>query len=547
MGQGLLYLNENIIRSDSSKNHGFSVRCLKDITTNLPPVVPSDPLPINGEVNKPINTTLSWTCSDPENDPMTYDVYFGTDNPPSLVLTGQSETTFNPGTLAYNISYYWKIVAHDDHSNFTEGTIWSFSTIANQPPSSPSDPMPIDGAVNQPIDTTLSWTCSDPENDPMIYDIYFGTDNPPSLALTGQSETTFNPGTLAYNISYYWKIVAHDDHSNFTEGTIWSFSTIANQPPSSPSDPMPIDGAVNQPIDTTLSWTCSDPENNPITYNIYFGTDNPPSLVLSGQSETTFNPGTIAYNISYYWKIVAHDDHSNFTEGTIWNFSTIANQPPSAPSNPMPIDGALYQPINTTLSWVCTDPENDPMTYDVYFGSINPPSLLVTGQTESAFNPGAMAYNTSYYWKIVAHDFYDNSTEGPVFTFTTKAWQCSEPMVDTRDGQTYSTMQINAQCWMSENLNIGTMIPGETDMADNSIIEKFCYDNDTANCEVYGGLYQWKELMQYTLTTGVQGICPEGWHIPTDLEWTLLTNYLGGTGVAGGKMKENRFCALDIT
>ena len=91
---------------------------------------------------------------------------------------------------------------------------------------------------------------------------------------------------------------------------------------------------------------------------------------------------------------------------------------------------------------------------------------------------------------------------------------------------------------MAQNLNIGTMILETNDMADDGTIEKYCYDNTEANCDVYGGLYQWNEMMEYTTTEGIQGICPTGWHLPTDAEWTNLTTILGGESVAGGKMKE---------
>jgi uncharacterized protein (TIGR02145 family) len=107
----------------------------------------------------------------------------------------------------------------------------------------------------------------------------------------------------------------------------------------------------------------------------------------------------------------------------------------------------------------------------------------------------------------------------------------------TYEGQTYNTVQIDTQCWFKENLNVGTMISGSQEMADNSIMEKYCYDDDPANCATYGGLYQWNEMMQYSTTAGAQGICPEGWHVPTDAELTVLTDFLGGEGVAGGKMK----------
>jgi len=66
-------------------------------------------------------------------------------------------------------------------------------------------------------------------------------------------------------------------------------------------------------------------------------------------------------------------------------------------------------------------------------------------------------------------------------------------------GQTYNTVQIGTQCWLKENLNIGTKIPGTQNQANNGTIEKYCYNNDEANCAIYGGLYQWNEMMQYVL------------------------------------------------
>ena len=96
----------------------------------------------------------------------------------------------------------------------------------------------------------------------------------------------------------------------------------------------------------------------------------------------------------------------------------------------------------------------------------------------------------------------------------------------TYEGQTYSTVIIGSQCWMAENLNVGTMIDSLDDQTDNGTIEKYCYRNETDSCDIYGGLYQWDEVMQYVSTEGAQGICPAGWHIPTDDEWKILEGYV---------------------
>ncbi|HNY03335.1 MAG TPA: fibrobacter succinogenes major paralogous domain-containing protein, partial [Bacteroidales bacterium] len=107
--------------------------------------------------------------------------------------------------------------------------------------------------------------------------------------------------------------------------------------------------------------------------------------------------------------------------------------------------------------------------------------------------------------------------------------------------RTYHTILIGNQCWMKENLNIGVMIPGTSEQTDNTLIEKYCYDDLESNCEIYGGLYQWGEVMAYSNMYGAEGICPPGWFVPTDIDWTFLTDYLGGENVAGGKMKESGF------
>jgi len=104
--------------------------------------------------------------------------------------------------------------------------------------------------------------------------------------------------------------------------------------------------------------------------------------------------------------------------------------------------------------------------------------------------------------------------------------ECGEPFTDARDGQVYNTVQIGTQCWMEENLNIGTMVTGVTIMTNNGIIEKYCFYNTEDSCTIYGGLYQWNEMMQYSTQQGVEGICPANWHIPSEPEWCTVTQFI---------------------
>lgn len=106
-------------------------------------------------------------------------------------------------------------------------------------------------------------------------------------------------------------------------------------------------------------------------------------------------------------------------------------------------------------------------------------------------------------------------------------FSCGELLLDSRDGKTYRTVLIGNQCWMAENLNVGTRIVGSASQLDNEVIEKYCYQDNEAGCDYFGGLYQWSELMDYQKFESGQGICPEGWHVPSDSEVNTLEIALG--------------------
>jgi hypothetical protein len=97
------------------------------------------------------------------------------------------------------------------------------------------------------------------------------------------------------------------------------------------------------------------------------------------------------------------------------------NQAPFEPSNPSPSDGATAVSINTDISWTGGDPDNDSVTYDVYFGITPTPEKIAEGLTETLFDlPSSLTYSTTYYWMIRATDTYGSYTDGPVWSFTTQ-------------------------------------------------------------------------------------------------------------------------------
>ncbi|MBK8883053.1 MAG: fibrobacter succinogenes major paralogous domain-containing protein [Bacteroidales bacterium] len=113
------------------------------------------------------------------------------------------------------------------------------------------------------------------------------------------------------------------------------------------------------------------------------------------------------------------------------------------------------------------------------------------------------------------------------------------------DGNVYGIVTIGSQVWMNENLkttkyNDGFTIPNIADEQEwyVSFNGASCdYDNNAINSDIYGKLYNW-----YTVaSTNPKNVCPAGWHVPSDEEWTVLINFLGGVSIAGGKLKESGF------
>jgi PKD repeat protein len=135
-------------------------------------------------------------------------------------------------------SDFTSIVPYLEHGTLT---ISGGTEPSNNPPNEPSSPDPADGATNVELNTDLSWSCSDPDEDPLTYDVYFDTDPDPSLAASDHTSASYTPEVLAYDTAYHWKIVAEDDQGASTEGPIWSFTTkVEDGPGPGPDNEVPV-------------------------------------------------------------------------------------------------------------------------------------------------------------------------------------------------------------------------------------------------------------------------------------------------------------------
>lgn len=155
------------------------------------------------------------------------------------------------------------------------------------------------------------------------------------------------------------------------------------------------------------------------------------------------------------------------------------------------------------------------------YNSINDYSTATDNGTNTSYSQSGLTCNKSYTLYVWAYNNCGASTELTLSENTTSCFTCGDNFTDNRDAHSYQTVQIGNQCWMKENLNYDQ----------NSFGNDWCYDNDANNCTIYGRLYDWEATMAGASTSssnpsGVQGVCPTGWHVPSDVEWTQLTDYL---------------------
>jgi uncharacterized protein (TIGR02145 family) len=185
-------------------------------------------------------------------------------------------------------------------------------------------------------------------------------------------------------------------------------------------------------------------------------------------------------------------------------------------------------------------------TTTAYGHSINATKDTVTGNTSVLVNAGlsGLKINTTYHYRLKAVNSL-GTTYGDDISFTTAAEKVNivlfNPVVtygsvNDNDGNTYKTIKVGSQTWMAENLkttryNDNAPIPFVTEVAIWSALSTSAYTWYNNDSIAYGALYNW-----YAVNTGK--LCPTGWHVPSDDEWTGLTTYLGGDSIAGDKIKE---------
>ncbi|OGS69277.1 MAG: hypothetical protein A3F91_06060 [Flavobacteria bacterium RIFCSPLOWO2_12_FULL_35_11] len=217
-------------------------------------------------------------------------------------------------------------------------SLWSCGGGGDEPTPPPVNTAPTVPTLTYPTNNLLcidnvvnfQWSAStDSQGDAITYQIQVAKDNLfAQIAHSLTSTTTSKSITLEKGIAYYWRVKATDSKSAASNySATFSFYTegvgVTNHLPFSPVLVSPALNSVQTAATVNLQWTASDVDaSDTLTYDVYFGTANPPTVVTSANQSAATLTKTVAASTTYYWKVVVKDGKGGQTIGQVWSFTT---------------------------------------------------------------------------------------------------------------------------------------------------------------------------------------------------------------------------------
>ncbi|THU30789.1 DUF2369 domain-containing protein [Niastella caeni] len=414
---------------------------LQNNTQNTAPEAPQliSPLAYESNINSP--AILQWQAPfDIDGDALLYDVYVSTSKTfTTPVATGLSALQYITGALTHGVTYYWKIAARDGKGGETASPVWNF-TAKNNAPAAPVLLTPAMNNVLSGATTQLTWSAAqDADNDAIVYDVYMDKNQQPvTLLARGVTTLSYNTPAIGNNEVYYWKVVARDALGSETSSMVFAFKG-KNEAPSVPALQLPANNGHIAAATATLVWNAStDVDSEPIGYDVYFGASAASLQKTATVFTTSFTTGTLTVNTTYYWKVVATDKQQGASASAVWSFTyqpVVINQPPGMPQLIAPGNNSIDVSVQpTAFNWTAaTDPENDPVKYDLYVSTNNQAATKIASDlSTTAYTLSNLANNTMYYWKVIAKDDHGNSTTSAISQFTTRALPTAtnDPVLD---------------------------------------------------------------------------------------------------------------------
>jgi hypothetical protein len=401
-------------------------------------------LPIDGAVDQPTsNLTLQWEASSPN---VTYQYCLRTNKskcPPAKWISVGANTSATLQGLTSNTRYYWQVRAVDASNNYSyadSDTWWQFTTIQNPLLPGPFNKQtPEDAQTDVPVTSlALTWSASDLATS-YQYCNDIVNNNTCDTSWTSVNGLSAIVSGLSYDTTYYWQVRAMNAsgivQADF--GTWFSFHTQL-APPGAFGKTSPVNSAVEQPLNLTLSWGASAGTGITYEYCISTASCTDTSTWIPAGTNLSANPGSIQYNTDYYWQVRAVNTtaitYANI--GFSWSFTTIASAPSSF-TKISPLDGTVDQPLIAWLYWwTPISPEN---TYQYCIDTaIDCPGGIWTDTPENATIQVTtpLLHNTIYFWQVRANSGGDTS-------YANDAWWSFTTLLDppTSSDQSFSTYE----------------------------------------------------------------------------------------------------------
>ncbi|MCX8011394.1 MAG: fibronectin type III domain-containing protein, partial [Ignavibacteria bacterium] len=239
---------------------------------------------------------------------------------------------------------------------------------------------------------------------------------------------------LSNMTKYYWRVRAKNIAGISNWSSIWNFTTIISAP-IAPTLISPQNGSTGVPTNPTLQWTASAMNINATTYRVQVSIDSLFTTTVinqAGISATSYNASGLQINTKYYWRVNASNEGGTSNWSAVWNFTTTIS-PPSAPTNPNPVNGATNIARSLVLSWSVSQSATSywlQLSNDSTFTSI---LLEDTSIATNSKNISGLNYGTRYFWRLKARNIGGVSNWSSVWNFTTVSQPYMEKTISIRD------------------------------------------------------------------------------------------------------------------
>ncbi len=454
-------------------------------------------------------TLFTWTATGSSPQVSGY-----SDNAIPTVLLNQTlvNTGFNIETVTYHIT---------PQANGCDGPASDYIVTVYPVPDLSDNPLSKSQCTNTATGITLTsnvtgtlftWTATGSSPQVSGY-----SDNAIPTVLLNQTlvNTGFNTETVTYHIT---------PHANDCDGTLTNYIVTVFPVPDIYFVPVSqvicsaqLTGINNNSHVAGASFTWTASGSSPLITGYSSGTG---ALIRQTLDNTDIIPGTVTYQVV---------PQANGCTGTGANVVITVNPVPDVTLT------ACFDTITTVSAQAFKLRGGIPIN-GTFSGS---------GVSANIFTPSVAGAGTHSITYSYANTFACIRTASQnIIVLTALPFSCGSDLTDVRDNKVYPTVQIGTQCWMAANLNYGTMISGSVDQRDNCISEKYCYNDLAANCSTQS-YYQWDELMRYDNTSDQQGLCPPGWHIPTEAEWNVLFMVYVSSGFAGSPLKYSGYSGFN--